>query len=177
MLIEYGDGKEPGMAVQVKARSSELYEKDLYAWSEAQADLLRRRRFAELDLEHVVEEIEDVGGNLYREVRSRIRTIVEHLLKLEHSAATEPRAGWERTIRRERADLAEDLTPALRPRIEHGLARFYETARGEAAAALRAHGEHGAADALPPTLSYTLDQITGAWLPSQAGGQDARKGA
>jgi Domain of unknown function DUF29 len=126
------------MAVQVKVRSSDLYEQDVYAWSEAQADLLRRRRFAELDLEHVVEEIEDVGGSLYRGVRSRIRTIMEHLLKLEHSAATEPRAGWERTIRRERADLAEDLTPSLRPRVERGLARFYEAARIEAAAALRA---------------------------------------
>jgi hypothetical protein len=177
MLIEYGGGKEAGMAVQVRARSSELYEEDLYAWSEAQTELLRRRRFAELDLEHVVEEIEDVGGSLYREVRSRIRTIMEHLLKLEHSAATEPRAGWERTIRRERADLAEDLTPALRPRIEHGLARFYEPARIEAATALRTHGEQAAADALPPTLPYTLDQITGDWLPSQAGEENARKGS
>jgi Domain of unknown function DUF29 len=119
----------------------------------------------------VVEEIEDVGGSLYREVRARVRTIIEHLLKLEHAAATEPRAGWERTIRRERADLAEDLTPSLRPRIEHGLARFYETARMEAAAALRAHGEPAAADALPATLPYTLDQITGDWLPHRVGGE------
>ena len=158
------------MAVRAKARSSELYEQDLYAWSEGQADLLRRRRFSELDLEHVVEEIEDVGGSLYREVRSRIRTIMEHLLKLEHAAATEPRAGWERTIRAQRADLAEDLTPSLRPRIERGLARFYEAARIEAAAALRAHDEPAAADALPPTCPYTLDQITGDWLPNQARG-------
>ena len=165
------------MAVQVKARSSELYEQDLYAWSEAQADLLRGRRFAELDLEHVVEEIEDVGGSLYREVRSRVRTIMEHLLKLEHSAVTEPRAGWERTIRTQRADLAEDLTPFLRPRIERSLARFYEAARIEAATALRAHGERAAADALPTTSPYTLDQITGDWLPNQAGDEEARKGS
>jgi hypothetical protein len=58
------------MAVRVKARSSALYEEDLYAWSEAQAELLRRRRFSELDLEHVVAETLDVGGSLYREVRS-----------------------------------------------------------------------------------------------------------
>jgi hypothetical protein len=165
------------MAVQVKARSSELYEEDLYAWSEVQADLLRGRRFAELDLERVVEEIEDVGGSLYREVRSRIRTVMEHLLKLEHSAITEPRAGWERTIRTQRADLAEDLTPSLRPRIERGLARFYEAARIEAAAALRAHGEPAAADALPTTSPYTLDQITDDWLLNRAGGEEARKGA
>jgi Domain of unknown function DUF29 len=47
-----------------------------------QADLLRRRRFADLDLEHVVEEIEDAGGSLYREVRPRIRTIMEHVVAL-----------------------------------------------------------------------------------------------
>ena len=94
MLWESGGGKGLGMAVQIKARSSDLYERDLHAWSEVQADLLRRRRFAEVDLEHVVEEIEDVGGSLYRECRSRVRTIMEHLLKLQHSAASEPRAGW-----------------------------------------------------------------------------------
>jgi hypothetical protein len=165
------------MAVQVKARSSDLYEQDLYAWSEVQADLLRRRRFSELDLEHVVEEIEDVGGSLYREVRSRVRTIMEHLLELEHGIATEPRAGWERTIRRERADLAEDLTPSLRPRIEGGLARFYQAARTEAAASLRAHGEPAAADALPTICPYTLDQITADWLPSQPRGAKASKGS
>jgi hypothetical protein len=165
------------MAVHVKARSSELYEEDLYAWAEAQAELLRRRCFSELDLEHVVEETLDVGGSLYREVRSRLRTIMEHLLKLEHSAAAEPRAGWERTLRRDRADLAEDLTPSLRPRIERGLARFYESARIEAAATLRSQAEPAAADALPPTLPYTLDQITGDWLPHQTGGKHAREGS
>jgi hypothetical protein len=165
------------MAVQAKARSNDLYERDLHAWSELQADLLRRRRFAEMDLEHVVEEIEDVGGSLYRECRSRVRTIMEHLLKLQHSAATEPRAGWERTLRRERADLAEDLTPSLRPRIERGLARFYETARIEAAAALRFHNEPAAADAISPTCPYTLEQITGDLLPNRAGAEEAREGS
>jgi hypothetical protein len=174
MRSECGGGNEPGMAVQVKARSSELYERDLYAWSEFQADLLRRRRFAELDLEHMIEKIKDVGGSLHREVRARIRTIIEHLLKLEHSAATEPRAGWERTIRTKRADLAEDLTPSLRPRIERSLARFYDTARIEAAAALHAHNEHAAADALPTIFPYTLDQIIGKWLPNQGSGAKKR---
>jgi Domain of unknown function DUF29 len=111
----------PGMAVQAKAPSSELYEQDLYAWAEAQAALCRggpgaRRRGAR-----------GRGRQLYREVRSRSRTIMEQLLKLEHPAATAPRPGWERTIRTERADLAEDhLTPSLRPRVERNLARFYE---------------------------------------------------
>jgi hypothetical protein len=153
------------MATRIKVPASDLYEQDLYAWSKAQAALLRAGRFADLDLEHLIEEIEDVGASLYREVRSRVRTIIEHLLKLEHSPAAEPRALWLRTLRTQRADLAEDLTPSLRSRIERGLPRFYELARLEAQAALRDHGEHAAADALPETCPYELDQVTSDWLP------------
>ena len=153
------------MATRIKARTRDLYEQDVYAWSKAQADLLRAGRLADLDLEHLIEEIEDVGGSLYREVRARVRTIIEHLLKLEHSPAQEPRGGWERTIRTERADLVEDLTPALRPRIERKLPQLYELARLEAEAALRAQGEHAAVAGLPTTCPYSLDQITGDWLP------------
>jgi hypothetical protein len=112
------------MATRIKAKPSDLYERDVYAWSNEQAALLRARRFADVDLEHVISEIEDVGGSLYREVRSRLRTIMEYLLKLQHSPAVEPRAGWESTIRRARADMADDLTPSLRPRVEQNLARF-----------------------------------------------------
>ncbi len=153
------------MATRIEAEPSGLYERDVHAWSKAQAELLRARRFADLDLEHVIEEIEDVGGSLYREVRSRARTIIRYLLKLEHSRASEPKLRWHETLRRERDDLADALTPSLRPRIEANLARFYVTARIEAAAALRDHGEAAAADALPATCPYSLDQITGDWLP------------
>jgi Domain of unknown function DUF29 len=154
------------MATRIKPRTDDLYEQDLYAWSKRQADLLRAGRAADLDLEHVIEEIEDVGGSLYREVRSQVRIIIEHLLKLEHSSAQEPRAGWKRTIRAQRADLVEDLTPALRPRVERNLPQFYEVARLEAETALRTHGEDTAADAFPTSCPYSLDQICGDWLPN-----------
>lgn len=99
---------------------------------------------------------------------------MEHLSKLEHAAATEPRVGWQRTILAQRADLAEDVTPSLRPRIGRNLARFYAAARTEAAAALRAHGEH-VADTLPTTCPYSLDQLAGDWLPNQAGEEEPRE--
>ena len=153
------------MATRVRARSSELYEQDVYAWSKAQAELLRAGRFAELDLGHLIEEIEDVGGALKRSVRKRIRTIVEHLLKLERSPAAEPRAGWRATLRTQRVRLHDALTPTLRREAESELAQLYEEARGLAEGALRDHGETAAADALPATCPYSLDQITGVWLP------------
>ena len=79
------------MATRVKSRT-DLHADDLYAWSKAQADLLRARRFGELDLARLTLELEDVGGALKRAARKRIRTIIEHLLKSEHSPASDPRA-------------------------------------------------------------------------------------
>ena len=68
------------MATRVRTRGSDLYEQDFYAWAREQATLLRAGRYDELDLEHLTEEVEDLGGSLYRSVRSRVRTIIEHLL-------------------------------------------------------------------------------------------------
>jgi Domain of unknown function DUF29 len=156
---------ERSMATRIKPTSKPLHEQDFYAWSKAQADLLRAGRYAELDLDHLIEEIDDLGEGLYRSARSRIRTIIEHLLKLESSPSRDPRAGWVETVMTQRSDLEDELSPSLRPRIEQALARTYDPAHRNTAAALREHGEQAAADALPTTCPYTLDQITGEWLP------------
>jgi Domain of unknown function DUF29 len=153
------------MATQIRHPARDLYEQDFYAWSRRQAELLRLKRFTDLDLAHLIEEVEDLGETVYRSVRSRVRTIIEHLLKLEHSAASEPKRAWRETIRTQRADLDEDLSAALRPRIEAGLPRFYAKARRDAAAALRDYGEPAAADALPGHCPYSLDQIISDWVP------------
>jgi hypothetical protein len=153
------------MATQITHPTGDLYDKDFYAWSRRQAELLRAERFSDLDLGRLIEEVEDLGETVYRSVRSRMRTIIEHLLKLEHSPASEPKRGWRETIRTQRADLDEDLSAALRPRIEAGMPRFYAKARRDAAAALHDYGEPAAADALPQSCPYTLDQIVSDWLP------------
>jgi hypothetical protein len=138
------------MATQITHPTKDLYEQDFYAWSRRQAELLRLQRFWDLDLAHLTLEIEDLGETVYRSVRSRVRTIIEHLLKLEHPPASEPQAGdlkrgWRETIRTQRAT---STRAALRPRIEAGLPRAYAKARRDAAAALRDYGEP-TADALP----------------------------
>ena len=153
------------MATQLQQAARRLYEDDFYAWSRQQAELLRSGRFTDLDLGHLAEEVEDLGESLYRSVRSRVRTIIEHLLKLEHSPARGPRGLWLDTIAVQRADLEDDLTASLRARIETELPKQYERARAAAARALRRHGEAAAADALPEACPYTLDEITGDWWP------------
>jgi hypothetical protein len=153
------------MATQIKPAAKHLYEEDFFVWSQKQASLLRARRFDELDLENLIEEVEDLGGALERSVRSRARAVMEHLLKLQHSPAKDPRLGWRETIRTQRSELLNDLTPSLRRHLADSLSDVYERARHDAEGSLRDHGEHAAADALPATCPYTLDQITGDWLP------------
>jgi hypothetical protein len=153
------------MATRVKPVNKKIHEEDFYAWSKAQADLLRAGRFADLDLEHLIEEVDDFGEALKRSVRSRIRTILERLLKLEHSPAQAARSGWYDTVLAQRSDLLDELTASIRREVEPTLPDLYEGARQSAATSLRKHGEHDAADALPASCPYTLDQITGDWLP------------
>ena len=153
------------MATRIKPVKKELYEEDFYAWAKAQTTLLRAGRFADLDLEHLIEEVDDLGESLKRSVRSRIRTIIEHLLKLQHSPAREPRGGWCDIVLTQRSDLLDELTASIRREVEPALPDLYDRARQNAATSLRKQGERDAAAALPATCPYSLDQITGDWLP------------
>jgi hypothetical protein len=153
------------VATQVKPTAKDLYGADLYAWAHDQAGLLRAGWFDALDLEHLIEEVEDLGEALRRSTRLRVMTIIEHLLKLQHWPKSAHRLAWRDAVRRERTELLDELTPTLRRRLGDHLTELYARARHDAAGALRDHGEQHAADALPATCPYTLDQITGDWLP------------
>jgi hypothetical protein len=135
------------MATRIKPPPRALYEEDFYVWTQRQAELLRARRYDELHLEHLIEEVQDLGCALKRSIRSRVRTIIEHLLNLQHSPAVDPRAGWRDTVRRERNDLLDDLTPTLRRELGAELGELYARARQHAEGSLRDHGEHAAAEA------------------------------
>ena len=130
-----------------------------------QAELLRDKRFDELDLANLIEEVEDLGGALRRSTRLRVMMIVEHLLKLQHWPRSELRLAWREAVRRERTELLNELTASLRRHLTDHLPELYARARHDAEGLLRDHGEHDAAEALPGTCPYTLDQITGDWLP------------
>jgi hypothetical protein len=83
--------------------SKSLYEQDFVRWAEQQARAIRDAGNAgtnlPVDWENVAEEIDSLGRSQRTELRSRLRAIIAHLMKLEASAATEPRRGWEETIR------------------------------------------------------------------------------
>jgi hypothetical protein len=134
-------------------------------WAERQAELLRDRRLDELDLENLILEVEGLADVKRSAVLNNARVVIEHLLKLQHSPARDPRPGWEDSVFEHRSRLEIDLTPRLQQILEDELAKVYRLARRNAEAALRRHGEDAAADALSQTCPYTLGQIIGDWLP------------
>ena len=58
-----------------------LYETDFVKWAEEQATLLTKRRFDLLDLEHLIEEVDDLAGRHRDALESYFRLILIHLLK------------------------------------------------------------------------------------------------
>ena len=125
------------MATKVEAARERLYQDDFYAWTRAQAALLRAGRFAALDLDHLIEALLE-SGDMHREaVLSNARVVIEHLLKLAHSRAQEPRNGWRASVREHRAQLELGLTPRLRQALPDELRRVYTIARRNVEGALR----------------------------------------
>jgi hypothetical protein len=96
---------------------------------------------------------------------SNAAVIMEHLLKLQHSPATNPRTGWRASVVAHRVRLEIDLTPRPRQILDEERPHLYRLVRRSVELSLRDHGENAAADALPKTCPYSLDQITGDWLP------------
>ena len=79
------------MATSVKTRVG--HDEDLYAWTQEQAAMLRARQAEGLDWDNLAEEIQAVGGSDRRELKSRLRIILLHLLKWQGQPAGEAQAG------------------------------------------------------------------------------------
>lgn len=158
-------------------KPAELYDEDFYAWTRDQASALRRmaeeRWNGPLDLEHLAEEIEDVGSDRRDAIRSQVRRIIEHMLKLEYSRATDPRGGWRDSILDARAEVADKITPTIQREVEEELDRLYRRARAKAANGLSSYGEIDAARELPMACPYSFDTILADdWYPSNRHGID-----
>jgi Domain of unknown function DUF29 len=150
------------------------YDEDVLLWSERQARLLRRRAAGELvndaefDWPNIAEEIESVGISERRALASNIRNILEHLIKLEASPASPPRAGWRATIARGRVEVAAPLkeSSSLAPSLDTVIADELPGARSVAAITLAEFGE--TPRIAIEELSYSRDQVMGAWFPPDA---------
>jgi hypothetical protein len=135
-----------------------LYERDVLSWSQHQADLLRRlargERVNDVDWEHVVEEIEDVGLSELHAVESFLDLMLVHLLKI-HGWPDSPSVDhWRAEVGSFQKNAARRFAPSMRPRIDVG--KLYADAL-EQLEGVRYDGVP--ARPRPATCNFTLDML------------------
>ena len=149
----------------------QLYDEDFHLWTQRQAAALRQlaaeRWNGPLDLEHLAEEVEDLGSEQRFAVESQLTRIIVHCLKLAWSPSAAPRNGWMNTVDQARDEVSYKLTPSIRRLVEPALPKLYAKARRRAARDLEAYDEMAALAPLPDDCPWTLDQLLeDAWYPA-----------
>ena len=132
-----------------------LYDTDFYEWTQEQARLLRDRRFADLDLENLIDEVQSVGNSERREVRKRLIRLISHLLKWKYQPGRRGNS-WRRTIRDQRREIDDVVaaSPSLRRRPAEWLEGCYDAAR------LAASDETGIDFTLfPEACPFTIEEV------------------
>jgi Domain of unknown function DUF29 len=149
--------------------SSDLYERDYYAWLHDQVRALRERRIEDVDWENVAEEIEGLSKSEKHGVRSQMARLVEHLLKLSYarSLSREYNArGWRLSVRSARFEINKLLqeSPSLGPRLPEMLPDAYYAGR---LGALRY--PEMSEEELPELCPWTVEQVMDeSFLPGEA---------
>jgi hypothetical protein len=138
------------------------YEDDVYSWSFEQAELMRQRRFGELDLPNVIEELESLGNEQIHALESQYQRLMLHLLKWQFQPERRS-SSWDISITDARSQIArrERRNHALRKQAGAIAREVYPTARKLATK------ETGLPLAtFPIECPYDLDQLRDEdWLP------------
>lgn len=111
-----------------------LYEQDFLAWVEENVARLRRGEVGRIDVPNVIEELESLGVSQRRELHSRMRVLVAHLLKWVAQPARRS-SSWAGTISEQRFEIGQvlDDSPSLRSEIPSAIRKTFISARRLAA--------------------------------------------
>ena len=155
-----------------------LYETDYYGWLEQQKKYLINHQYDRLDLDHLIGEIEAMGGELDT-LESRLTTLILHLLKYQYQTQVlnpvlpEPYNGreWLATIDRTRLAINKLVTkkPHLKTVLDTCLAEAYPDARRLAIKEMNRYvmkHQQLTEESFPGQCPWSYDQLTEEnWLP------------
>lgn len=138
------------------------YNIDFFAWTREQSVLIRARRWSEIDVEHLADEIEGMGKSEKRALESRLEILLMHLLKWRVQKDRRSNS-WRRTIKDQRRRLEKLLSENLSLKAE--LLEFVEDVYPSAI--VMAANETGLDDEkFPTSCPYSIGQILNAdYLP------------
>lgn len=105
------------------------HDEDFYAWAIKNSELLRQKKFEEIDVDNIAEEIESMGKSERRELVNRLSVLIAHLLKWQYQPKRQGKS-WMLTIKQQRLQINKLLknNPSLKNKIEFDFKDAYEGA-------------------------------------------------
>lgn len=132
-----------------------LYEQDFYLWLQTNINLLKEGKFAEIDLENLLEELESMGKSDKNALKSNLRVLLMHLLKYKYQPEKRTNS-WVYTIREHRQRIRDTFktSPSLYRFFEEIFNESYQDARELAA------DETGLSiQIFPPESPFTEEEV------------------
>ena len=114
-------------------KSSLLYENDFELCLSQTINQLENQQFDQLDLEHLIEELTDLGKSNKRSLESNLIILIAHLLKLkiQQDAPEMMKDSWLDSVSEHRQRVLYDLEeiPSLKSHLETAIAKVYPSSR------------------------------------------------
>ena len=113
--------------------SNTLYDSDLQLWIEQTIQQLQNHEFDSLDIEHLIEELVDLGKSEKNTLRSNLKILLAHLLKLkiQDDAPDSMKGSWYSSVVEHRQRVLDNLadTPSLKSFLVEAVEKSYPDAR------------------------------------------------
>lgn len=141
---------------------SKKYSDDFSSWINQTAQLLRERRWDEIDVLNLIAEVEDLGKSERRGIASQLTRLLLHLLKWQYQPQRRSDSWLDSiTDARTQIELAIEDSPSLKYYPTEQLEESYQRARRQAA-----KQTNMAISVFPDACPYSLELVlTEDWLP------------
>ncbi len=138
------------------------YSTDFSSWINQTAQLLREQRWHEIDVPHLIEEVEDLGKSERRGIASQLARLLLHLLKWQYQPQRRSDSWLDSiTDARTQIELAIEDSPSLKSYSAEQLEKSYQRARRQAAKQTSIE-----ISMFPETCPYSLALVLAEdWLP------------
>ena len=138
------------------------YSTDMNSWIKQTIGLLREERWNEIDVAHLIEEVEDLGKSERRGITSQITRLLLHVLKWQYQPKRRSDSWLDSiTDARTQIELAIEDSPSLKSHPATQLSDCYDRARRQAAQQTNLD-----ISIFPIAYEYDLELVfTENWLP------------
>ena len=146
--------------------ANQLYDRDLQLWIDQTIRQLKNREFGSLDVEHLIEELVDLGRAEKNALKSNLTILLAHLLKLlvQHDVPDTMKGSWYSSVLEHRQRVLDNLadTPSLKSLLLETVEKAYHASRKLAIKEgnLAKFGVRVPAESEYPTICpFSIDQI------------------